>query len=621
MKHSLSINHKKLISIKRKISLSRKRLHSHPLPNFRTIKIPLKTILLNSDHLLSIESLVHDINQLIIHTYQFIRLYILYCYHNKIPFPNLDDEFVVYCVRTLGIKAKCGRKPKNKNLLTTLETFYHSEFQPIFNHQKVDLKNKSYSLPLIAIQICTAINNNIQERFVTHLFRFINQTTQDITHDKNLLRSLKNQIIHKQPIQDPMFNEWSKKYLKHIIPSEIQISIFYDLKINPLQYLPCLIYMCDVLEKQNKKLFQCLPLRSSNIPKHITLSTSCITELFCPPKYDKSYSLKHVKEIQNGMWDSFLKMNHKIFKNKKYSFAHQIQTDGISCCLLFMRKDLIKKTKRKLFVPKTPINEEDEKEFYNIEELSIDQLKSLRNKKVIGCDPGKRSLVYMVDNMGHKLRYTSPQRRKESKIKRNKMILSIEKEKEHIIELETKLSEHNSKCINYQKFKQYLIDKNEFNDQTEEFYHRSVWRKASFREYSYGKKSIDKFLNRIKETFGDNLLIGYGNWSRDTQMKNIEPTMGKGLRRLIHKRYETVTVNEYNTSKKCCQCFRDMENYIDEDGEKVYRLLVCSRCVSSENKQTIYRARDNNGAKNMLMLTREWIKNQRRPREFCYSRG
>jgi hypothetical protein len=29
-----------------------------------------------------------------------------------------------------------------------------------------------------------------------------------------------------------------------------------------------------------------------------------------------------------------------------------------------------------------------------------------------------------------------------------------------------------------------------------------------FRQYSYGKKSIDTFLNKIKETFGENILFG-----------------------------------------------------------------------------------------------------------------
>jgi hypothetical protein len=67
-----------------------------------------------------------------------------------------------------------------------------------------------------------------------------------------------------------------------------------------------------------------------------------------------------------------------------------------------------------------------------------------------------------------------------------------------------------------------------------------------FRQYSYGKKSIDTFLNKIKETFGENILIGYGNWSRNTQMKHFMPTMNKGLRKLIHKRFGTVKNNIYD---------------------------------------------------------------------------
>ena len=51
------------------------------------------------------------------------------------------------------------------------------------------------------------------------------------------------------------------------------------------------------------------------------------------------------------------------------------------------------------------------------------------------------------------------------------------------------------------------------------------------------------FLNKIKETFGENILIGYGNWSRSSQMKHFMPTMNKGLRKLIHKKYDTITIN------------------------------------------------------------------------------
>jgi hypothetical protein len=54
---------------------------------------------------------------------------------------------------------------------------------------------------------------------------------------------------------------------------------------------------------------------------------------------------------------------------------------------------------------------------------------------------------------------------------------------------------------------------------------------------------MNNFLNKIKETC-ENILIGYGNWSRSTQMKQFMPTMNKGLWKEIHKRYNTITINE-----------------------------------------------------------------------------
>jgi hypothetical protein len=137
-----------------------------------------------------------------------------------------------------------------------------------------------------------------------------------------------------------------------------------------------------------------------------------------------------------------------------------------------------------------------------------------------------------------------------------------------------------------------------------------------FRQYSYGNKSIDTFLNKIKDTFGENILIGYGNWSRSSQMKYIMPTLNKGLRKLIHKKYDTITINEYNTSKKCSECKKELKHYKDKKGEKIYRLLTCSNCVSSENKNIVFRTRDKNSAINIMNITECWIRNQIRPEEF-----
>ena len=139
-----------------------------------------------------------------------------------------------------------------------------------------------------------------------------------------------------------------------------------------------------------------------------------------------------------------------------------------------------------------------------------------------------------------------------------------------------------------------------------------------FRQYSYGKKSIDTFLNKIQETFGSNILIGYGNWSRDTQMKHFMPTMNQGLRKQIHKRFDTITINEFNTSKLCCDCSQELKHYKDKKNTDVYRLFCC---VSCKNKETVFRTRDANSAVNMRKLTRSWMETQTRPSEFTYKQG
>ena len=356
-----------------------------------------------------------------------------------------------------------------------------------------------------------------------------------------------------------------------------------------------------------------IPLRSNIIPKHIIIDTASLINLFCHEKdkdgnkVKKGNLLSNVKENQNEVWYNFLNLKNKIFKNRHYQFHNQIQTDGISCCLLFIRKDL----KDKKWGSRVPVLQEQD--FYNIEYLSKEQLDTLKDRNIVGCDPGKRSLVYMMDKNGNKLQYTAPQRKKESKAKCNERILLLERKLNGIIEKETHLSLQNSKSVDYNKFKVYLVEKNKLNKETTEFYKRDVWRKMKFRQYSYGKKSIDMFLNKIKKTFGENILIGYGNWSRSTQMKHFMPTMNKGLRKLIHKKYDTITINEYNTSKKCCDCNKDLEYYKDKENKKVFRLLKCSNCVSCENKKIVFRTRDANSSINIMNLTSCWINKQERP--------
>lgn len=81
---------------------------------YKTRKILLKTILKNRDLQPKIEELVLLLNELVIHTYQFIRLYVLDRFNKNKPLPEIDKTFILYCMRILKkVKEKERRKTQN----------------------------------------------------------------------------------------------------------------------------------------------------------------------------------------------------------------------------------------------------------------------------------------------------------------------------------------------------------------------------------------------------------------------------------------------------------------------------------------------------------------------------
>ena len=102
-----------------------------------------------------------------------------------------------------------------------------------------------------------------------------------------------------------------------------------------------------------------------------------------------------------------------------------------------------------------------------------------------------------MDDNGNKLQYTAPQRKRESKAKTNQRILLVEKKRNNIIEKETRLSFQNSKSVDYEKFKMYLVEKDKLNKETLDFYQRDVWRKMKFRQYSYVLKQRNLLIHSL----------------------------------------------------------------------------------------------------------------------------
>ena len=594
---------------------------------FDVIKVPLKSVLLtNSKMGGAINALCLEMNDLVIHTYQFIRLYLITLYSEEKSFPQLDDDFVNYCTRALGFFTR-EKARKNNQLMDSLADFYEKEYKPLVSHNPTDLSGKTQLRRYLSTEIITCMSNNVQEHFEDHFRRFVNLTLVGV--DKSAMNKMKHQLMmfdqasnsSENLIEQNIINCWKKVHLVHLFPICVQKSVYYDLKRSPLDFLKGMLYMNKILEASNHKLFQPLPLRTDVIPKHIRLDTVCLIDLFLPElakcsnsSFDKAGELKKkVNENKNGLWGALLNLNHPVFKRKHHQFHHQIQTDGVSCSLLFVRKGQADRSRG----AKTTGGKEQV--FKYVDQLDDTILDSMKGRNIVGCDPGKMSLVYMIDEKGNKLQYSAHQRKRESCSQRNTRIFNSMRKRHKIHQKEAVLAtlvkdgECSSTTVNVAKFRRYLVEKTKMNATIVDFYSKNTFRKMSFRQYCYSTKSLDKFLNRIEEKFGKDCVIGYGDWSEDKPMANFMPTMGKGLRRAIHKRFDTVTINEHKTSMLCCDCSQPLAHVKDKDGEDIYRLFCC---VSCKNKKNVFRTRDVNAAVNIRKLTKEWIDERTRQSEF-----
>ena len=85
--------------------------------DFITIKTSLKSILKNYEvNGPIINQLVIDCNEIVVRTYQLIRLYLLHKYYQNESVPHLDKDMILYFIRAGGIRDNRGVNASNRQL-------------------------------------------------------------------------------------------------------------------------------------------------------------------------------------------------------------------------------------------------------------------------------------------------------------------------------------------------------------------------------------------------------------------------------------------------------------------------------------------------------------------------
>jgi hypothetical protein len=594
------------------------------LPFYKCIKCPIKNIIKDDNALYRIKDAVIKTNKIIISTYQFMKLYCLHELKVTQSLPIIDKNFVNKCIMVVSNGDNRGPplKCENKILFEKLSKFYDKEFKQLCVGEKQSSKKINQILNYSIVVIITSYENNIKCHFINRLFRYINKVFHDDNKDTKKetikeLKKVKNDILNNTLKSDKKYHKWIKKNRTKLIPKEYNKSIPYDVKKEPLKYFPFMIHINNQLQKLEMKQFHCFPLRKDVVPKSIELDTAGLLELMIDNDSKKYRNGKNaIEQAKKELWGKFFKTDNCVFKHgKNYIFDYSIKTDGISISIRFIRKDKYgKKVRQQKNI--------DNNDFIYIDNLKKKEIKNIKqNCNVVYIDPNKGNLIYCVDNNNKFFRYTRKQRLRETQRLKHQKIINNFKDENNLKEIETSISDKNSKTCNYVKFKQYLKAKNKANDKLFEHYEKEFIRKLKLRTYINTQRSESKLINNMKKIYSENkkeIVICHGDWGISKQMKHIISTPQIGMKRMLKKYFKVYNVDEFRTScldnrteEKNNNAFIKRKN---GKNKKLHSVLVSTipKLNSSECK-TSYQNRDRNSVLNIRKIVKMWFDKKERP--------
>lgn len=610
-----------------------------PKSNYRTVKVPLKKVLKHYNIIQpKFNEAVLRVNQFATIGYEFLKLYVLHLFQSNQELPKINKALITKIFNLIGEGSNKGRKCQVSS--DSITTFYNQIFSKIYP-DKLNSSHLSYVLPILADEMIRCLETNIKTHFLKYLCKYINvivryplvesvKTSKLSKEERKLrygeinkeIRNVKSDIItmkiDKADVSNHQFiNDTTNLFSKEAMKKN---NLIYNVKASPQKFIQVSLLLNRKIEELGKRCYQVFPQRSSFVPKSITLNTSGLIEVINDTKkeiYGIGYSKmnNNAKKYQKQAWRTILKLENKqLFNHRDYIFYNQIQTDGISANILFIRKEFYNKT----YGQRLPQYDEDiEFEVKQLEKLTKEECDKFKNRTLVGIDPGKKDILTMVDEEDNYYSYSNCRRRNDTYLKRSNQILLNEKGKCGIIEIETVLSKFNKRTLNTTMFIDYLQEKQSVKTKLQPFYEKPLFRKLNLRRFCRTKSAEDKMLNEIEKKFGKDLLLGLGDWSVNTshQMKGCMPTPNKGIAKLLIKRFEVVSVDEYKTSKLYNKDLtKELTNVKVKRGKRsksIHTLLTPTR-----NPNGVILNRDRNACRNILSIMKEFLQTQTRKAEF-----
>ena len=618
----------------------------------------------------TIEDAIKRTNNIVIKSYMLLRLWILKKYESNVDIPIITKDTIRMSFKAVMTNNK---SPSGNNLLLFNElrdickNYITDKFE---NGTKLSTILNYYSITMIT-SIENNIKNNFINYVNKYVNSYFITKYETEIKDKEIKKQLfKNLNILKKDLYENtnnsinIFREWLLDNRNKIVPfyDSNNDNIYKILKNTPQICFKNMIYMNIELNKLNKKQFQFFPLQSNTILRNIQIDTNALLELF----EDKVSDAFKNTEIQKAIiWTKIFKLNHSI---KNYVFDYTIITDGYATALRFLNQDYVEivkdkknkmkkckaivnnrlkglnkedKIKEKAIIKKEKEliinNKKDEQKKLRAEEKAktikdTTNIKSVKEKiikntskdefpyiddvnkdelqgKHIFIDPGKRSLLTMVDDNNKFVNYTNREHMSRTKRLIYSKKLNTYKDTLGINTFENTLSDFNSKSCIVEDFKKYINKKLEVNDKVKELYNNNKFRQYKWYSFINKKRAEDNLLNKIEKEYSKEHIIIIGDWSIGKQMSNFISTPNITLKRKLKERFKVYNIDEFRTSCLNYKTENRCENLILPSSNKTGKNYKMHSILTykMENNRLGCINRDKNGCYNIKKLFYSYI--------------
>ena len=276
------------------------------LSQYKSLKNSLASIIKLKSKEETITSAVCTVDKIVSRSLFFLKLYLI---HRIDDSPKVDLELVDTIFKTVCQQTPIGRPPSAKiqALRNTLRAFYNEHFAPLLpeNDIAISYKYLSTALDYAAVQVVTMFETNIKAHYVEYAESYVNTAWQkhdlesrirrirktkrerDVSIRKmtRTLRDIKNDLlsVDKSPFKSHVsYHSWIRDHKKIILPSKSRFEktlIYYEIQCKPQNYYPAMLKITALVEQANRRPRSFCPLRTSLIPKHITLDTTTLVHL------------------------------------------------------------------------------------------------------------------------------------------------------------------------------------------------------------------------------------------------------------------------------------------------------------------------------------------------------